>query len=1242
MKEYTVGEIVDFKVKSVFQSYCELQDEQTVTYLQNTDNMRLSKGQTLRCKILSASGLHPRVMLLDYGDIDHKENKVDERVLTEILGEMGVMWPIRDFVKLVLADSNDLSFSRQCHQWIQVMMEMQQDLCQIKSDCRSMLEMSRLLDSSGPSEREVFQERFTTMIELTGNYIVAKEMMEESSESAGAQEFIDSLLGKLRMSGYVYHPRKTFNILSSLFVLAPSLMNDNIERMFAVIKERDISQWKKEPFRTALLQVLELYVSGNEKVIDNMRDNTMLLYNTIQALSIQMLLHDANAGDTDIIDYRLNASRLCTLVSHTKMSNPIDIVNLGLFNLVSSRYELPAYNLSTVGCDRFNFFISNKAASLKEEIDTISTYTHNNVRLTVSDKGIELSTTDINTKPALPSRLSLWNNLQVMLGHRVEKGNIFAKKGIMYYKGLWTDIERDLFETGKTESTVRNMRKSRKIGETVEISIARQDANNPQKFYCTVEDGSGDEGYIYIRDIVPYNIQSPSVRHFISEKGNRLIFKATITEAEDGEYHFSMFGEIKRRAGEFYDDDEDVICWVAFSQMRNSGFLPGVTKEGISVSIMGLEDISGLKQGDIISARLIGAAPQSFHIEAKANYVVNQRFNLNESFRFLMEALAEREMDSAADGTEENVETDRILDVSYVRQLIYIIDRISTLDNTDDEYIKAYNYLGFARMLSLLIGWEEQAAYYKGRMDIILMLHDFAINDRIDEESVMQLEEMNADLFSSNVVLQNRFRQLQIVSYIGKPEHNGDLWESSRDADDDIRELASLVLSYNFMSATNMDSQATDVQNRIKQTLRLKGYESGLKLYGTGIEDKTTEYKTSIVYFADKTVDIPNMQEQMKVILSVIDSFLNTDGGTLYIGVNDSGMGVGLESDLAYAEFNGDRDKYARTITDAVVLAFGKIPATHVDVRFDPDNDKPVCIVKVTPYKDGVQYDDWWYVRIGSTKRKLSKQEFYQYNSSERLLISQPQQTTAAALAPHDSPHDDKPEAREQAKEPAKEQAKEQVKEPARETKPAPPAVDTIPTSQIRFNVCEEYREDFRPTIAYLQFLDMDRFRKITDYNWEPGMLTLAVYDEDANGYLVMAYDNGYVAKVPMNEILKFEDSKSYTRHSGPKLIFASIAHDDDALVSVTEEDKTAGRTMMRVDTLAGIEETKLADRGSRFYNEGLARRIMQIDIIPAEEKDIFENILDKDKRSLGQSVKTISNDIKLGLIKIGIELSAK
>lgn len=1223
-KEYIIGESYQFRVKSVFGSYCELQDDYTVTYLQNTKNLRLVKGQILECKVISNAGDHPKIELLNYGDIDHKDNMVNDKILTKIITEMGITWSTRDFVKLILTDDNDLSFDRHCHQWIQTLIEMQQDLSSIKTDCKNILELSNLLDSSSPSEREMYQERFTIIIELIGFYIVAKDLLQATSQEfeGDAQKFIEDLLRKLTTSGYVYHPRKAFNILSSLFVLEPALMNGNIERMFSVIKERDILQWKKEPFRSALLQVLELYVTGNEKLIDNTKDNAMLISNTIQALSIQLLLHDANAGDTDIIDYRLNASRLCNLVSYANMSNPIEIVNLALYNLLSSNIALPAYNLQTVGSDRFPFFVSSKAFHQDEKIDTISTYTHNNVRLTVSDKGIVLGSTANNVKPAIPKDLSLWNNLQVMLKSKPDTDHLFSKKGIAHYRALWTSIERDLFESGKPEKLAGKAKSVHKVHDEVRISIVRQDANDPYKFYCNIEDSTGGEGFLYINDIVLYKLASPSVRHFISDNGNRLIFDAVIIDMEDGEYHFSMKEYIDEEARNFYYDDEDIICFVSLNQTGNYGYLPGVTKEGISVQIMGLEDISGLKKGDLVAASLIGPSQRDFHIEAKAKYVVNQYFNLNESFHFLLKELAVGEVDSTLAETEGNVESDRILDISYVRQLIYIIDRIATLDNNDNEYIKAYNYLGFARMLSLLIGWEEQAAYYKGRMDIILMLHDFAINDKVNEESLAQLESMNADLFSSNVVLQGRFRQLQIVSYLGKPDHNADLWEASRDSDEAIRELASLVLSYNLMTSTNMDSQATDVHNRIKQTLRLKGYESGLKLYGTGVEDKTTEYKTSIVYLADKTVDIPNMQEQMKVILSVIDSFLNTDGGTLYIGVNDCGMGVGLESDLAYHEFNGDKDKYARTITDAVVGAFGKVVATHVDVRFDPENEKAVCLVKVTPYKEGVQYNGAWYVRIGSTKRMLDKAEFAQYKNSERIIPAQA------------SAEESQPEVQEE---------KPVVKETVKETVHAAPQMEAIPTSEIRFNVCEEYAEDFRPTIAYLQFLDNGKFRKTTDYSWDPSLLMLAVYDEDADGYLVMVYDNGYVAKVPMGEILKFDDRTVYSRYTGANLIFASIAHSEDAMMTVTEEDKgSTGRAMLRIDTLSGIGETKIADYGDRFYNEGLARRIIQVDIIPEEHTSIFSFVKDKDKRTLGFPVRTLSDDLKDGFEMLHISLKQK
>ena len=153
--EYIVGESYTFRVKSVFGSYCELQDDNTVTYLQNTKNLRLEKGQMLECKVISNTGDHPKIELLNYGNIDRKDNMVNEEILTKIMTEMGITWSTRDFVKLVLTDDHDLSFDRHCHQWFHTLIEMQQDLNAIKADCKNILEMSKLLDSSSPSERDV-------------------------------------------------------------------------------------------------------------------------------------------------------------------------------------------------------------------------------------------------------------------------------------------------------------------------------------------------------------------------------------------------------------------------------------------------------------------------------------------------------------------------------------------------------------------------------------------------------------------------------------------------------------------------------------------------------------------------------------------------------------------------------------------------------------------------------------------------------------------------------------------------------------------------------------------------------------------------------------------------------------------------------------------------------------------------------------------------------------------------------
>ena len=227
------------------------------------------------------------------------------------------------------------------------------------------------------------------------------------------------------------------------------------------------------------------------------------------------------------------------------------------------------------------------------------------------------------------------------------------------------------------------------------------------------------------------------------------------------------------------------------------------------------------------------------------------------------------------------------------------------------------------------------------------MLHDFARNERVDEDKLSCLENVSSELFSNNVILRERFMQLQTVSYLGNACHNDDLYSLASE-NPWLKKLALLCLSYNITVEEGMEKTAVDIYNRIKQQLNLKGVETGLKQYGSGEEAETEEYKGSIVFCVDEGVKGPNQERQMCEILKVINSFLNTVGGTLYIGVNNFGLGVGVEDDLRSSLYYGDKDKYLRTITDAVSLKWGNVVATACidSIGFDNDNkDKDVVVL---------------------------------------------------------------------------------------------------------------------------------------------------------------------------------------------------------------------------------------------------------------------------------------------------------
>lgn len=986
---FQIGKTYLFTINRIDNDFCELLDSDGfVCYLQDTNKYQFTKGQNIQCRVLDykSDAKHPKIEIVETEDLVLRDAKVDERGVNGILKELDIRWNFKGFVNLLLMPDNGNAFDEECHRWIRSLIDSKADLTSIRKDCFIFLEESIFLSICKPAERDFYQQRITKLIEMMGYYIKANKLKEDGEGLI----FIETLFDKLKKSGFVYHPNKNFNIMSCLFLNDRNLMEDKVEELFGILRQWGLDIWMKEPFRSTLINVLEVYINENIWKVDREKNTLALVNNLMQALSIQFLLI-GDAMEVEGIDIRLNISRLCALSTYYNVRDPKSIMDLTIANLLNSEYCIPKFSLADTGRMVIPYFIDN-TAKRNNDIGITCSYLHGKAKLVLSKDGISLySNQDDQIKAILSKDLNLWANMQVYINKKAVKTPV-GKKNIAMYERLWDDIEKEIFTVKEVSIKKLAQKQQHHVDDYVNIIITKRHPTRPNLFACKIIDEIGGSGYIATDQIVPYPVY-PVEKDFLADNGRSLVFEAKIIDkTADGDFRFSMLDIIKEIAdNDFYVYDDRIICSLGADRPlagRNKR-IPAISKDGISISLGGFDDLDvnyPFKKGDVVVATYESCGSGSFLVNCSIlELCENQDFYVIEAFRNLLReiALTGENVDSVVQ--EEDIQqNDRLLAVPYMKEVIRAIDRMAIID---DEYVKSYNYLGFARILCLMIGWENQAAYYKGRMDLIAMLHDFAINDRVDEDKLELLDNANAEMFNSNILLKERYEQLKIVSYLGKPQHQQDLLARYTDSQGILHTLASLVLGYNIMKSQNMESQANDVHNRIKQTLKLKGFESNLVMYGSGIEDLKTEYKQSIV-FPPNVTDVPNLTLQTSNVMRVIAEFLNTEGGILYLGVNDCGAGVGLENDLMYHEFNGDKDKYQRYISDTIANTWGNVVATCVkDISFDSENkDKDVLIIRISPYPKGVEYEGKWYVRTVSSKRALTYDEFSWYNSHNRQI----------------------------------------------------------------------------------------------------------------------------------------------------------------------------------------------------------------------------------------------------------------
>ena len=155
-------------------------------------------------------------------------------------------------------------------------------------------------------------------------------------------------------------------------------------------------------------------------------------------------------------------------------------------------------------------------------------------------------------------------------------------------------------------------------------------------------------------------------------------------------------------------------------------------------------------------------------------------------------------------------------------------------------------------------------------------------------------------------------------------------------------------------------------------------FESAAELIAAG-ESATVEFKSSLYHSYREGVP-------EKVISSAavktIAAFLNSDGGTLIIGVDDDQNVVGLEPDLRTKGF--DLDRFENALTTLIMTAIDDLAVTRCRTRFETLGDRTVCLVDVerSPrpvYADTDKTKNVFFVRAGNTTRALETRDVVEY-----------------------------------------------------------------------------------------------------------------------------------------------------------------------------------------------------------------------------------------------------------------------
>lgn len=119
-------------------------------------------------------------------------------------------------------------------------------------------------------------------------------------------------------------------------------------------------------------------------------------------------------------------------------------------------------------------------------------------------------------------------------------------------------------------------------------------------------------------------------------------------------------------------------------------------------------------------------------------------------------------------------------------------------------------------------------------------------------------------------------------------------------------------------------------------------------------------------------------------VVKTIAAFMNTNGGTLLVGIDDHGQPVGIESDYPLMK-GGDRDGWELWLTTVVKNALGPVAATDLSVRFCTLDDRVIARIDVRPdakpafASQGGEQREIFFARLNNSTEELAGPDLLSY-----------------------------------------------------------------------------------------------------------------------------------------------------------------------------------------------------------------------------------------------------------------------